>query len=592
MSSQLSLAETFEEPASPPPAPPSPAVQMEGEAPLLWTLPLCGMASKTAWVESEGMTGLPKLHPDSVQVAFVDGGDSASKADDGAPPPLKGPPEASRREYSHACPIVATISDVQVLTSPEAVKRVYQVTLAFDASTEDVALQAGDALGLVCENDPAIVAQLLARLALDGRQRVSISSLIPIASGTLLSFTASEYAPPAGHSVAALEEGSAPNAKGSGLSSMTLEEIFTKYVDINHFPKKSLLRHLALYCTDVGERRDLLYLCTSEASSHYMAAARGHANVADFLHTFPSCKPPLSCLLSHLPLLHPRFYSICRITSEDTGEGLTRQTVDFIYSETVYETGCPPLTFQRTGIASSFLNRKVEALLRARTGQACSGEASFNASLQRSSALVGIFPRPSPHFRLTSDPSVPVIMICTGTGISPFIGFLRSICPEERRTAPTWLIYGFRNLQHDFLFGSELKRMHSESKVLSRLSLATSRQNAPDEGQGLVALHPGYVQDVIRANSRDIHSMIFPSGHAGARPECGEAAAEEAAATAPGALIYICGEELTMIKSVNDALCQMIIDNWSGEGGCLERDAQEVVRKLASKGRIIRDIWV
>lgn len=99
-------------------------------------------------------------------------------------------------------------------------------------------------------------------------------------------------------------------------------------------------------------------------------------------------------------------------------------------------------------------------------------------------------------FKLPDDPRVPLIFICAGSGIAPFRhvrrrslvsnsdhalfrGFLQHRWALKKQFQTTlgesWLFYGFRFQNGDFLFRDELDRMLNE-EVLTRLITAASRE--------------------------------------------------------------------------------------------------------------------
>lgn len=386
------------------------------------------------------------------------------------------------------------------LTALAATKPV--ISVKFSVKDTRWSCQAGDAFSLLCENPLAVVNDLIELLGLKEDSVVKLTPLIPLTEDSLLALI--------------------------GDRSITILELFTKYVDILHFPKKAFVRQLAEYCTEEADRRALLYLSSRLGSKDYMALASGHANILDFLHTFSSCQPPLDCLLSHLPLLHPRYFSVCSATGDEC--------VEFIYSAMTYTM---PDGEIRTGICTSWLN---SCQMRIQNGEKIE---------------LSVYPRPSPHFRLPEDPSTPVIMICAGTGVSPFIGFLRTLQKNSVKRALNWLFYGFRNQQHDFLFEDELNAL-IKSRILSKLSIATSRETT----------HPKYVQDCLRLHSEEIYDLMNVNQ--------------------PETCIYICGDELTMIKDVNTCIQEMLMEH----GSMTDKEALALINKWNASKRIIRDIWV
>jgi sulfite reductase (NADPH) flavoprotein alpha-component len=85
---------------------------------------------------------------------------------------------------------------------------------------------------------------------------------------------------------------------------------------------------------------------------------------------------------------------------------------------------------------------------------------------------------PHPGFNLPADPSCPIIMIGTGSGIAPFPGFL-SERKASGRPGPAWLLFGNRRRHGDFLWAERLDAA-LEDGSLTRLDTAFSRD--PDDG--------------------------------------------------------------------------------------------------------------
>lgn len=456
------------------------SLEEEGDSFSLWQIPF---QSDLGSVET---SALPTLHPVTVAVDYDPVMVEASPVD----------PSPAIASFDN--PIRATNVSFQVLTAPEAVKTVRLVS--FDAKDDRWSCQAGDAFGIFCQNSVKAVKTLLSLLDLPGKQLISIRPLVPTKPETFLGSVCGRI--------------------------WFLEEIFRDHADIMHFPKKSFIRHLAEFCHDPREREQLLYLCSKAGSANYLSLANSHASVLDFLGSFPSCKPSLECLFSHLPLLHPRYFSVCSATQDPC--------VQFVYSTMSYTM---PDGSSRSGVCTAWLDK-------------CARSNPANLEFR-------IFPRPSPHFRLPLDPKVPVIMICAGTGVSPFVGFLRSLARTAQRRSMLWLFYGFRNRRHDYLFGDELER-YLQDGLLSRITVAASRE--PDSRA------PRYVQDALRESYAEVHRLM----------------------TASNGCIYICGDELTMIKDVNRELQLMI----AAEEGVSEPDAQSILQSWGANKKIIRDVWV
>jgi methionine synthase reductase len=442
--------------------------------------------TKDALLETD-LNTLPKIHPSTILVSLAT--DECNN---------KGGLTNPSVEASYQYPITGMDIEMSSITAPEAVKTV--VSVQFTVNDKRWTCEAGDAFGVICENDPEIVQSFLKLLSLDGDQVICTTPLISIPTESLLSVIADR--------------------------SLSIYNLFLRYVDLMQFPKKAFLRGLAEYCENSVEKMNLLYLSCRAGSKDYMSLASSHANIMDFLYTFPSCRPPLDFLLSNMTLLHPRFYSVCSATGSNR--------IEFVYSSIEYPM---PDGSTRKGSCSSWLERSQRQLN------------------QGDCLAFSVFPRPSPHFRLSKDSSVPIVMICAGTGISPFIGFLRS---ETTKRSTAWLFFGFRNQDKDFLFKDELEGFLSDES-LSRLTIACSRDSTSS--------HPKYVQDAIRMHSLEVFKLMTSE---------------------PGGLIYICGDELTMIKDVNSCIQEMI----SEHAQVSATEAQTIFNSWNANKRIIRDVWV
>ncbi len=154
-------------------------------------------------------------------------------------------------------------------------------------------------------------------------------------------------------------------------------------------------------------------------------------------------------------------------------------------------------------------------------------------------------------FRLAAD-DTDIIMIGPGTGVAPFRAFLQE---RERRRARgrSWLFFGSRNRETDFLFGDELQAWRTRG-TLTRLDLAFSRDGAEKR----------YVQHCMMDNAKALWQWL-----------------------SHGAVVYVCGDASAMAPDVHKAL-QAIAHQ---EGGLSESDARTFVRELAQTGRYMRDVY-
>jgi len=165
---------------------------------------------------------------------------------------------------------------------------------------------------------------------------------------------------------------------------------------------------------------------------------------------------------------------------------------------------------------------------------------------------VRIYPSPSPHFHLPTNPDAPIIMIGTGTGVAPFRAFM-----EEREALGSrgrnWLFFGDQHFATDFLYQVEWQRWHSAG-LLSRVDLAFSR----DQQNKL------YVQYRMQERARDLYAWLQE-----------------------GATLYVCGNAARMATDVHATLLDIV----SKQGGQDQEAAEAFLDDLRASKRYQRDVY-
>jgi len=192
-------------------------------------------------------------------------------------------------------------------------------------------------------------------------------------------------------------------------------------------------------------------------------------------------------------------------------------------------------------------------------------------------------------------------MIGPGTGVAPFRGFLQhrhctilmqrsslvgqwrgmdldlsvdddSVCPND-----TWLFFGCRHSQHDFLYKEDLTSLTSFSpsspqatksmagdespcvSVIGRMCTAFSREETSADGSKV------YVQTRIREHGKEVADLIVRKG----------------------ALVFVCGDGANMARDVHTALQEVLCTY----GGMTDAEAKAYLTKMSSERRYVRDIW-
>ncbi|CAG9783567.1 unnamed protein product [Diatraea saccharalis] len=97
--------------------------------------------------------------------------------------------------------------------------------------------------------------------------------------------------------------------KHERLPSVTVRDLFTRFLDITTPPSTTVLKYLASKCSDVNEASKISELIT-DSNKYNDWRYFEYPNLAEIFQQFPSCQPEASLIATLLPPLQPRFYSI------------------------------------------------------------------------------------------------------------------------------------------------------------------------------------------------------------------------------------------------------------------------------------------
>ncbi len=368
---------------------------------------------------------------------------------------------------------------------------------------------------------------------------------------------------------------------------------------------KRLLANLAQFATNAEEANALNLLASKDSTGKdlYNRYIDGQSmSVFDILTRFPSCQSiTLEGLLSSLPGIAPRYYSISSspLGEKDASLHLTVafSVVDYLTPIMVLPDGTK-LQRRIGGLATRYL----EAMCAPHLIGASNVESRF--SIDR----IKIFPKPTAEFRLPLSLTTPLVLIGPGTGVAPFIGFLKhregqlaamdSTKAAKVASEGTWrggfdleeedlslskndakglnmgaeyrsdqrigdiaLYYGCRHKDHDWLYQSEMECLE-KSGIITSLRIAFSRDSDVPKS---------YVQDELRNDANLITNMVIEND----------------------ASIFICGDGNAMAKDVQRCLVDIFADNF---GQSVTSDeaidkATKFVEELKKKGRLLLDIW-
>lgn len=422
----------------------------------------------------------------------------------------------------------ATILSAKTLTAKDAIKTALEIEL--DIADCSLDYEPGDSFDVLCPNNQQEVTELINILGLQDKADSPFSVNVMENTTKKVATKPSHIPEPC-----------------------TIRDAFLNCLEIRSVPKKAMIRMLVEYTNNPQEKRRLQELCSKQGASEYQAFIRQPSiSLLEILKAFPSCCPPFVRLIEHLPQLNPRPYSVA---SSPLNHANRLKFVFNIVEFPSYE----DLRSKRLGVCTGWLSNATENM----RNESCliDGLSHLQLNEQSSKSEVLVAARKHNQFRLPNDPKVPVIMVGPGTGVAPFIGFLEQRKFECKENNPrevygeSWLFYGCRNRNHDFLYKDQLQGYHS-SGVLSNLLVSFSRE----EGSTL-----RYVQDNLRLHAKEVTKMVFDEG----------------------GVVYVCGDAKNMAKDVFAVFCEFAEQHF----GVSKVDSIKEMSKLRANKQYHEDVW-
>ncbi|XP_038626439.1 methionine synthase reductase [Tachyglossus aculeatus] len=426
-------------------------------------------------------------------------------------------------------PSVDTIFQVPVsraipLTREDALKTT--LFLELDISKTSFSHQPGDSFNVICPNSEDEVQDLLQSLQLLEKRDFCV--LVKIKDDTKKKgASVPQYIP----------------------ERCSLQFILTWCLEVRAVPKKAFLRALVEHTSDAAEKRRLQELCSKQGAADYNRFIRDSCVcLLDLLQAFPTCRPPLSLLIEHLPKLQARPYSCASSSLFHPGK------LHFAFNIVEF-----PLCPAQKGVCTGWLAKLIAPILQP------DGSARQDGDEQSMAPKISIFSRTTNSFHLPSDTSVPVIMVGPGTGVAPFIGFLqhRQKLQEQRpdgNFGEMWLFFGCRHQDRDYLFRDELDRF-LQNGTLTHLKVSFSREVPV----GVEVASPKYVQDNLRLCAQEVARILLKEK----------------------GYFYVCGDAKNMAKDVNDVLIEILSDEAEVE----KLEAMKILATLREEKRYLQDIW-
>jgi NADPH-ferrihemoprotein reductase len=325
----------------------------------------------------------------------------------------------------------------------------------------------------------------------------------------------------------------------------TFRAALTNYLDICTPPKPHILQSWVAYLAPNSVERNFYSKLASDKEVYAREVTSCHATIADLLEKHPAPTLPVDVVLEGLTRVQPRYYSISsspRYLATQKGGSSTQVHI----TATVLRYESPSKNKVVTGLTTGYLY-------------------DIHCKLQSDSTISCIIPVSIRHssFKLPRQLSTPIIMIGPGTGVAPFRGFIqdreaaidrmKDSSSNGKTVGETFLFYGCRHKEHDYLYSEEWKG-HLSSGALTNLEVAFSRDQASKE----------YVQHKLSKNQDKIWAILQQGGH-----------------------IYICGDAKHMARDVN----QWFLETARDLGKLPDDKAARYLKDLRNRGRFLEDVW-
>ena len=300
---------------------------------------------------------------------------------------------------------------------------------------------------------------------------------------------------------------------------ITVKEALSEYIDLSCQINKNILNKLLIYLTDVNQKNKISEIINTEKKLEEFISK--NYNISDFIKEFDSLQLSLQDLCDIFPPIHPRYYTCC--SSYNENNNLLEVIITLV-------SWLNPYKEKRYGITSNYFN-----------------ELYLSKTFNKKDEYVNVLIKDS-EFKFPENLENPMLMLCTGSGIAPFISILKEInfIKKNKKEINTeiYLIFGTMNKKNDFIFEKELEE-YKNNKIIKEYYTAFSR----DQDKKI------YVQDIlgINFNKEKMENLMNK-----------------------GLTVFICGS-ISMGNEVNKKLKEVM--------------GNELYDKLVNNKRLISETW-
>ncbi|WP_421999727.1 bifunctional cytochrome P450/NADPH--P450 reductase [Reyranella sp.] len=304
---------------------------------------------------------------------------------------------------------------------------------------------------------------------------------------------------------------------------MSCGELLSSYVELAQPATRAQVAMLAAATACPPEKAELEAMAGERYESLVLER---RCSVIDLLERFESCSLGFGPYLDMLPPMRARQYSIS--SSPLWKPDHVTLTVSVVDAAALSGAG----RFQ--GVASSYLARL------------------------QAGDRVSLAVRPSnARFHPPTDPGTPIVMICAGSGVAPFRGFLQERAAQKQggqQVGPALLFFGTNHPDIDYLYQEELASWEKEG-------VATLLPAFSQKPEGEVS----FVQHRVWAERARV-SEFFRQG----------------------AIVYVCGDGRLMAPAVRDTLLRI----YKEASGASDSDAEQWADAVEHEhGRYVSDVF-
>lgn len=220
----------------------------------------------------------------------------------------------------------------------------------------------------------------------------------------------------------------------------TVRQILTELIDLNGFVTKKMLLSLIDF-VESSEKQKI----EQETKNETLYKNKKY-NILDICEKFKTLKIPFEKIHIVFQYIKPRLYTVASSPNRWKNKFNIAITLVSWFNSKNQEV---------FGLNSAYLKKMRQT-----------------KNLQQTKIIIN-----KGSFKLPEDKKTPILMICTGSGIAPFISFLEELKFRGDSGRKVWLIFGSKTRKSDFLYEKELMSFKS-SGILTDVITAFSRDQA------------------------------------------------------------------------------------------------------------------